>query len=67
MRHAPRRKPDPFDNPLISMLVHLAATLSVLVGASWAAEDDSIVPLVVAAVFVVLLEIAWWHKFFIRR
>jgi len=67
MRHAPRRKPSPFDNPLVAMLVHLVATLSVLVGATWSAEDDSIVPLVVSAVFVTLLEIAWWHKFFLRR
>jgi len=66
MRHAARRKPDPFDNPLVAMLVHLVATLSVFVGAYWAADDDSLVPLGVAAVFVTLLELAWWHKLFRR-
>ena len=66
MHHAPRRKPRPLDNPLVGMLVHLVATLAVLAGASWAADEDSLAPLGVAAVFATVLELAWWHKLFRR-
>jgi len=67
MRPAPRRKPRPLDNPLVALLVHLVATLAVFVGAYWAADEDSLMPLGVAAVFVTALELAWWHKLFGRR
>lgn len=66
MRPPRRHKPDPLDNPLVAMLVHLVATLSLFIGAYWAADDDSLVPLGVAVVFVTALELAWWHKLFRR-
>jgi hypothetical protein len=66
MRFSTPRRANPFDNPLVSMLVHVTAVLGAIAGAYISLQRGTVIPICVSVTVLSALEGAWWFYFFRR-
>jgi hypothetical protein len=61
LRFAAPRRPNPFDNPLVSVAAHLLSSIAISVGVYFLLASGSFIPLIGAAVAVTALEGEWLY------
>jgi len=66
LRFAVPRRPNTFDNPLVSVAAHLLSSIAIVGGVYFLLASGSFIPLIAAAVAVTALEGAWLY-FLLRR
>ena len=66
MKFATPRRANPFDNPLVSGLVHVVATVAVGLGFYFSVQRYALMPLCLGAAILAALEGTWWY-FLLRR
>lgn len=66
MRFAAHRRKNPFDNPLLGLFIHLAATTGLVVAVYFALAQATFMPLYVVLASVTVVEGLWFY-FSIRR
>ena len=66
MKFKPARRKNPFDNLLLSLLAHGAASAAAIIAVCTALTERILVPLYLAGVFISILEGIWLY-FNLRR